>query len=150
MTMTAGEAPGAGYLDVLQALTADGLDTLASVTTPDVRFRDPFNDVRGQLQMRRVFARMFDDVADLRFRVAHAACQRDQGLVLWTFSGRLRRLGNRPVQIDGVAHLLFDAEARVRQHIDYWDPSEVVYDQIPLLAPALRWVRRRLAVSEQP
>jgi steroid delta-isomerase len=40
---------------------------------------------------------------------------------------------------------VFAPDGRVREHVDYWDPVEGLYDSLPVLGPALRLVRRRLA-----
>ncbi|TVR96741.1 MAG: nuclear transport factor 2 family protein [Rhodospirillales bacterium] len=149
MQPNSSESAGDRYLAVLENLTANTLDRLDLVTASDVHFRDPFNDVRGRAAVRRVFERMFDDVADLRFRVVHAACSSDQGLALWHFSGRLRHVRNAPIEIDGVAHLCFNSDGAVTSHTDYWDPSGPVYAKVPILGSLVRLAKRRLAVTAE-
>ena len=55
------------YRRYLEDLSSATLGDLETYVTADVRFKDPFNDVRGVDAMRRVFQHMFENVQDVKF-----------------------------------------------------------------------------------
>ena len=136
-------APYERYRAFLETLTPETLDRLTDHVTPDVRFKDPFNDVRGADAMARVFRHMFANVADIRFTVRHSMASGDTSLMAWRFHGVL---GGRPWAFDGTTVLRFTSDGRVVEHIDHWDAAREFYERFPIIGWLLAWLRRRLAV----
>lgn len=136
-------APCQRYRVFLETLTEDRLANLSDYVVADVRFKDPFNDVRGVDAMARVFRHMFEKVGDIRFEVRHAAATGDVCLMAWRFRGTLR---DRVWDFDGASVLRFADDGRVAEHIDYWDAATSLYEQLPIIGPMLVWLRRRIAV----
>lgn len=71
------------YADFFVGLTPAGLDRLRALCAPDVRFRDPFNDVQGVERMIAVFEAGFADTAEMRFEVLEVARSGQRGFILW-------------------------------------------------------------------
>lgn len=138
--------PGRRYAAWFEGLERDALDGLAGVVTDDVRFRDPFNDVRGVEAMRRVLDHMFATCDEARFTVDEVVAEGDVAYLRWTFHCRPK--GRRtPLQpITGVSRVVFAADGRASEHVDYWDAAGELYEQVPLLGALMRALRRRLAV----
>jgi len=131
------------YAAYLESLTPETLADLSDHVTEDVRFRDPFNDVRGVDAMTRVFQHMFENVQEIRFEVDHAMMEDDLCLMQWRFEGRL---GGRPWAFDGTSAVRFASDGRVVEHLDYWDAAGSFYARLPLIGRLLSWIRRRLSV----
>ena len=130
---------------VMEGLTRDRLDTLAEAYAPDARFVDPFNDVTGIEAIRRVFAHGFRQCPGMSFSVSSRAIDGDRGLLRWRMccgeeAGALA--------IDGMTEVTLDADGRVIEHVDHWDPAAQLYERVPLLGGLMRLVRRRLAVPD--
>jgi len=126
-----------------ETLTASRLDALHEIYAVDARFIDPFNDAAGLDAIRRVYAHMFEQLAQPRFRIRIAAIEGDAAMLLWTFS--FRRHGQTLTErFDGASELRFGADGRIVLHRDHWDPQPV-YDMFPVLGRVLRWLRRRLS-----
>ena len=136
-------APHERYRRYLETLSPDTLGDLAEYVTDDVRFCDPFNDVRGVDAMGRVFRHMFESVKDIRFRVHHMAMDGETCLMDWTFEGRL---SGRFWVFDGTSVVTFSADGRVSDHIDHWDAGANFYERLPIIGWLLSRVRRRLAI----
>lgn len=130
------------YRTYLETLTPESLDQLEKYVTPDVRFRDPFNDVRGVDAMRRVLLHMFQNVGPVAFRVSWIAADRDACLMRWTFLGRLR---GKDWTFEGMSSIRFTADGLVSEHVDYWDGATALYERLPVIGPILASIRRRLA-----
>jgi hypothetical protein len=108
------------------------------------RFKDPFNEVAGVPAIQRIFDHMFASLHEPRFVVTQQVVQGDQCFLTWEFHFRFRTY--RPAQhqiILGASHLVFTSTGLVTLHRDYWDAAEELYEKLPLLGSAMRWLKRR-------
>jgi steroid delta-isomerase len=140
----AGETPpGAeAYCAFLETVTPETLPNLRSLMTGDVHFRDPFNDVNGADKMIAIFEDMFDSIGPCTFKIHERTGDAQHCFITWTLTGTLF---GKPWRADGASELRFDATGLLREHIDYWDAAQGVYEHFPVLGPILRMLRRRLA-----
>jgi len=134
--------PFASYLSFFETVTPETLPRLVTLVSPDIRFRDPFNDVTGPAAMRRVFEDMFARFDGPRFVVTDRADSPDRCYVRWRFTARGR---GREWTIDGVSEISVDGEGRIVEHIDHWDAASQVYERLPLVGALVRFIRRRAA-----
>lgn len=132
------------YIAVFETLTPERLDELIGLCAEDVRFVDPFNNVRGRSRFRAVFAKMFADVADVSVQVTDWAVSGHTAYLRWKFAFRPRK-SDRLWTIDGMSELHFDSAGSLRAHIDHWDAARQFYEKLPVIGRVLRWIRRRLA-----
>jgi ketosteroid isomerase-like protein len=136
------------YLATMQDPNASIDDTMAFFTERS-RFRDPFNDVRGRAQIRRMFEKTHEDLDDIRIEVTDRAAGGDAHYIRWTFrampKGFLKRQG--PFVIDGMTELHFDEAGHVTAHLDYWDPTPDVWQRIPVLGTIVKTIRARIGAG---
>ncbi|MFN4005691.1 MAG: nuclear transport factor 2 family protein [Hylemonella sp.] len=127
-----------------ETLTPQDLQRFEHYYTPDATFKDPFHAVQGVAAIAAIFARMFEDLLEPRFVVTGRIQQGEQVVLTWDFHFRFRRF--RPAQaqcIRGASLLLLAPDGRIRQHRDYWDAAEELYEKLPLVGALMRWLRRR-------
>lgn len=142
-------------LDAYLALWSDpspqrDLGRLDALTTPDVRFKDPINDLTGRVDLKRIFRDASDSVTDIRVEVvAIAWAAPDRAFVKWRYSGLLRRLGNKPWQVVGMSDIRFSADSRIASHEDYWDLANGLFEHFPLIGGLFRRLRHRLRLRPQ-
>lgn len=129
-----------------EQLRHDNLAALLALYAEQAFFKDPFNEVHGRKAIGRIFAHMFETLQAPRFTVTQAMSAGEQAFLAWEF--RFLRAGAQPLVIRGASHLRFSAEGLVDMHRDYWDAAEELYARLPLLGPAMRWLRRRLAAPQ--
>ena len=132
------------YAGFYERVTRETLPAIAARLAPDVRFKDPFNDVRGPDAMIRVLAAMYDHGTP-RFEVLDRAVGERAGYLLWRFVSAPPG-GAPPWVIDGMSEIRFDDSGLVVEHIDHWDAGAQFYERLPLIGWLLRRVKRRLAV----
>ncbi len=145
MTKTASlDTAVAAYVAFYEALSPESLDRLDTLCTTDVRFRDPFNDVRGVASYRAILARMFEDVSAPRFQVRDWARTNQIAYLRWDFTFRSRN--GTSWHIEGVSEVHFDEEGLVAAHLDHWDSGVQFFGRLPLLGSLIRLVRKRLAL----
>lgn len=135
------------YINVFENLTAKSLTSdLMPLLSEQVRFKDPFNDVQGRQATLRIFEHMFETVNSPKFAVKHSALEGQIAYLHWDFTFRLK---DKPdiKKIEGLSQVTFDLPGLVTAHIDYWDPAEQVYSQIPVLNWLIKQVAKRLSAS---
>ena len=111
--------------------------------TGDAFFKDPFQEVRGIEKVEHVYAHMFAQVANPRFKVHqrfHAAT--GEVMLTWDFLFEMR---GKPQVVRGTTHLQFAADGRINSHRDYWDVAEELYEKLPVLGGFMRFLKRRAA-----
>ncbi len=134
----------ARYRAYLQSLSEESLAELGEHVSQQVRFKDPFNDVRGIEAMRAVLQHMFDNVGPVRFDIHRCLGEGEHCLMQWSFHGCLR---GADWQFDGASSVRFDESGLVVEHVDYWDAGEASYEKLPGLGAVIRWLRLRIAHS---
>jgi ketosteroid isomerase-like protein len=128
-----------------EGLAPADLDRLESIYAPDAYFRDPFNEVRGLPEIRRIFAQMFEHLDDARFAFADEAIDERGAFLTWDMTFRIRKLApGETRRIHGATHLRFAPDGRVAYHRDYWDAADELYAKLPLIGPVMRWLKRQL------
>jgi steroid delta-isomerase len=130
------------YREFFETIRPKTLASVAALISRDVRFVDPFNDIRGRDGFIRVFENVFDDVADPAVVMLEEAWGGDVCFLKWRMTCRRRHLGDW--QVTGVTELRFDDRGRVRLHRDYWDAGTALYGRLPALREMIGFVRRRL------
>jgi len=133
----------ARLVSLFERLVPEDVARLAQFYAPDVRFKDPFNEVQGVPAVQRVFAHMFASLDEPRFVVRDIVVQGDQCFLTWDFLFRFRRFDGALQTVHGGSHLRFDAQGRVQLHRDYWDAAEELYEKLPLVGALMRWLKRR-------
>jgi steroid Delta-isomerase len=138
--MSHADPRAAALIAQYETLRPDGLDALVALYAADCRFKDPFNEVRGQAAVRRIFEHMFETVKAPRFAVNAAMVEGEQCFLGWDFHAG-------DLVIRGASHLRFDAAGLVASHRDYWDAAEELYEKLPVLGALMRLLKRRLKAT---
>lgn len=145
MTQARSSAPRVARLvEAFEALTPADLPHLARWYAPGARFKDPFHDVCGIPAIQQVYAHMYEVLQDPRFAIQDVVAQGDHCLLTWDFTFRFKRSPHQGQTMHGASHLTLDAQGRITCHRDYWDAAEALYEKLPVLGSAMRWVKRRL------
>ena len=130
-------------VDRFESLERANLPQLGELYTPDARFKDPFNEVQGVAAIQRVFEHMFDSLDEPRFRIRDAIVQGPQCFLSWDFVFRMKRFSRAEQLIRGGSHLVLAGDGRIREHRDYWDAAEELYEKLPVVGALMRCLKRR-------
>ncbi|TFG84655.1 MAG: nuclear transport factor 2 family protein, partial [Hyphomicrobiales bacterium] len=106
--MTAHETLDA-YAAFFESLSPDSLDRLDELCAPEVRFRDPFNDVCCVAAFQAILAKMFQDVAEPSFEVTDRAISSRACYLRWTFTFRGAGSNDSLRRIEGVSEIHLNA-----------------------------------------
>jgi len=134
-----------GIVRFFETLEPGTVPRLGEIYNAEATFKDPFNDVQTVVDIQRVFAHMFGEMHDPRFKVMQRIVDGPDAVLIWDFTFRLRKF--RPAQIwriHGASHLTLSADGRIAKHRDYWDTGEELYAKLPGIGPVIRWLMRRM------
>ncbi|AHY43190.1 nuclear transport factor 2 family protein [Stutzerimonas decontaminans] len=135
------------FAEEFARLEASNLDRLAELYSGDVHFTDPLHEVYGLAELRRYFSELYANVEHLHFEfISHDEVCEGQGYLRWIMSYRHPRLnGGGLISLEGCSLLRWNGEGKVERHRDYFDAGALLYQHVPLLGGAIRWLQRRLA-----
>lgn len=133
------------YLKLFEALKPGDLDRLGVYIDPEARFKDPFNDVHGIDEIKRIFKHMFEVCIDPHFSMVDWVLRDNVAYVQWRFTYSLKQHDIGANGIDGVSRIEFSDEGLVTEHVDYWDPAEYIYQQLPVIGGLFRWLRSKFS-----
>ena len=135
----------AGLKAYWEALTPASLAVLDTVYSPQAYFRDPFNEVRGIEELRRVFEAMYETLEAPRFRITATIQEDSRAVLIWDFDFRVKKWQPQVTRtIHGLSVVHFGADVRVTYHRDYWDAAGELYAKLPLVGPLMRYLARRM------
>ena len=141
------------YLDFLENLSEARLPELARLTTEDVRFADPFQQLHGRAAFEHCLRQTLHDVAGLVFDVTHVGelAARHPGdetiwALRWNFSGALPRARIAAWSVTGMSEI-HCRDGLVAAHVDHWDAAGGLYEHLPGLGFVLRHLRRKIAAA---
>lgn len=133
-------------------LDKDNLDRLGDLYSGDIHFTDPLHDVHGLEDLQRYFAQLYANVEQLKFDFHGFDNVRQdndglagEGYLRWLMTYSHPRLHKgQPIEVQGCSHLIW-ANDKVCRHHDYFDAGALLYEHLPLMGPAVAWLKRRMA-----
>jgi len=129
------------FFETLQPSSVANMDAFY---TADAYFKDPFNEVVGVPAITHIFEHMYVALDKPHFVVTERVLQDAQCFLVWDFKFRFKRFDTVTEQtVRGTSHLRLDADGRINYHRDYWDAAEELYEKLPALGAAMRWLKRR-------
>jgi steroid delta-isomerase len=139
-------SPGAQRFKLFwEQLTRERVASIGEHYTEDAYFRDPFNEVRGIPELRRIFDHMFETLHEPRFAILEVVEQGEGAFFVWDFTFRMKAYKPGLVQtIHGSSHVRFAPDGRVAYHRDYWDAANELYAKLPVIGALMRWLARKM------
>ena len=139
------------YAAAFAALSPETMDDLLTTVSPQVRFKDPFNDVTGRDAFKAIFVHMFETCEAPRFHIADITRSNSESgmraYLRWRMSGRIKGWPHTSLEIDGMSEIHIGDDGLVAAHIDHWDSASQLLARLPLigllLRPAMRLFRIR-------
>ncbi len=115
------------------------------VYAPDAYLRDGFKELRGIDAIAPYMIRSTEPLRMCVFDFEAITVDDGEYYLRWVMRVNLKR--DRPDRVEqaiGLTHMRFDAQGRILFQQDYWDPSDVLYDRIPIAGWLIRKVKASL------
>jgi hypothetical protein len=110
------------WADAFTQLQPGRYGPLLALADRDIRFCDPFNDVRGHAAFQAIFDDMYETCLDPRFVVTDVAASNQAGYIRWVFHFRPKALKKGPEwRVDGMSEIHVGADGKITAHLDHWD-----------------------------
>jgi ketosteroid isomerase-like protein len=117
---------------------------IADVYSPDVEFIDPAHNIHGCNALIKYFNNMMQPLTFCQFDIRDIHELEGSATLAWTMTiahPKLRR--GKPISIEGMTLVRFDK--KIDFHRDYFDLGAMLYEHIPLIGRAIKWLKRGLA-----
>jgi hypothetical protein len=119
------------------------------VYAPDAWFNDTVATEVGVEAIERYLLKTARGAELVQAKVKDVAVSGSDCYVRWTMEVRTKSLaGGRPILTEGMSQLRFDPQGRITLHQDFWNPAAGIYQHLPLLGPAIRYVNHLIAKPE--
>lgn len=132
------------YVEVLENLNANNLDSLENTLAPVVSFKDPFNDIGTREAFIAIMEDMFTRLSNVKFVVHQTIEKENDAFLQWTFYGDSSITGS--FDFKGTSVLKVDENKKVILHHDYWDGS-IVIQKVPFIGRVISVLRAKLGHS---
>ncbi len=129
------------FTKLFNNLSAGNIGDIVDVYTKDVEFQDPFSKVTGLDSLANYFKSAYGNVLDCRFDFEEPVISGNNICIAWTMRLNHKRIRNGSrIDVDGISQLTI-REGKVARHRDYFDVGQLLYENLPILGKAIRWIR---------
>jgi hypothetical protein len=134
------------FLNHFNQLEADRMNLLVQMYTEDVSLQDPLHKIQGLDELTRYFTGLYKKTLSCRFEWETRLMVGDEAMLSWRMHLQHKYLNRgQEFYLSGASHLRFrQGEELVCMHRDYFDVSELIYERIPTLGPAVSWIKSKL------
>tara|TARA_B100001093_G_scaffold182333_1_gene174945 strand:+ start:276 stop:704 length:429 start_codon:yes stop_codon:yes gene_type:complete len=132
------------YLKLFTNLNQDNINDFDDLVTNDIIFVDPFNNVVGLNNFKKIFYHMLDNVKQPRFIIINFAKKKDHVYLKWNMSFYAF---NALQTIEGMSDITLDEKGKIQSHLDYWDSLNGLYVKLPFIGLLYRISLRMFKVK---
>ena len=118
------------YLKLFANLNKDNINNFDDLVIEDIVFKDPFNNVKGLKNFKKIFYHMFENVNEPKFTILDYAENKSHVFLKWKMSF----YAFKSLQIiEGMSDITFNKEGKIESHLDYWDSLNGLYVKLPFI-----------------
>jgi len=132
------------YIKLFSELTPENIRLFDDLIDKNIVFIDPFNNIIGSENFKKVFYHMFDKVKDPKFLVLDFLIGKKIVYLKWemTFIAF-----NTNQKIEGVSEIMLNKNGKISSHIDYWDTLNGLFVKLPFIGILYRLSLRMFSTS---
>jgi len=128
-----------------ESLDPMDLAQLREIYAEDVCFEDPIHGIQGLEALEDYFGKLFENVEQCRFKFHRSIASRDGIFFSWTMMLKHRTIKRgQLIRVEGSSYLKY-RHGKIYYHRDYFDLGALVYENVPLLGPLVRYIRGRMS-----
>lgn len=131
------------FIHYYESFDVSNKELFVSLYSQDIIFSDPFKTLKGREKVYEYFLQQMERVTTCNFIIGDIMQDKDMAAVVWKmqFSHPMMAKG-RLIDVHGMSHLKFDS--KIIYHKDFFDSSELIYRQIPVVGRVIQWIEGRL------
>ena len=130
------------FCQIYQSLNKHKLALLKQIYSDDVVFIDAMHEINGLDALTEYFEHLYANVEYCHFNINHIIEQEGQACIVWEMEYAHPKLNRgKCISVDGISHLTFTDKIVI--HRDYLDLGQMLYEQLPLLGPLIKTIKKR-------
>ncbi len=115
------------------------------VYAPDAFLNDTLKTIHGAPAIRDYFIKTAKGLESMTVTFDDVAVSGSNYYFRWTMDTRMKNLAKgRTIRTIGMTLVRFDREGRVILHQDFWDSAQGVWNHVPGVGGAIRWIRSKI------
>jgi hypothetical protein len=118
------------YIKLFSELRPEKIVCFDDLIDRNIIFRDPFNNVKGSMNFKKVFYHMFKKVKNPNFVIINYLVGKEIVFLKWEMSFEAF---NSLQKIEGMSEVLINKEGKISSHIDYWDSLNGLFIKLPFI-----------------
>ncbi|MEX0603436.1 MAG: nuclear transport factor 2 family protein [Marinobacter sp.] len=133
------------FKTLFNQMSSNDLGSMSEVYHPEVTFTDPFVTVQGVDALEEYFNGAYENVIECYFEFSDPISSGDNVCLPWVMKLRHKRIRRGElIAVDGITRLHLE-DGLVKTHRDYFDAGQLLYENLPVLGSAVRWLRKHAA-----
>jgi limonene-1,2-epoxide hydrolase len=131
------------FITIYQNLNKDNLSSLESIYHQQIFFQDPLHQVNGLDDFIAYFEQLYSNIISCEFDIKHTIHHDNEAAIYWQMSYQHPKLNHGElIIVSGNSHLKAQHN-KITFHRDYLDAGAMLYEHIPLLGSAVRFIKKR-------
>jgi len=115
------------------------------VYAPNAFLNDTLRTIHGSPAIRDYFIKTAQGLESMTVTFDDVAVSGHNYYFRWTMDTRMKHLAHgKKVRTIGVTMVRFDTQGRVIIHQDFWDSAQGVWDHVPGVGAAIRWIQSKI------
>ena len=123
------------YIKLFSDLTPEKIRFFDEIIDKNIVFIDPFNNVKGSENFKKIFYHMFKNVKNPKFSVLDFSIGKKNVYLKWEMSFIAF---NSNQKIEGVSEIILNKNGKISSHIDYWDSLNGLFIKLPFIGVLYR------------
>ena len=118
------------YINLFSHLNLDNIEQFDNFIDKNIIFSDPFNDIKGSENFKKIFYHMFKNVKDPSFIILNYSKSKNKVFLKW----KMTFYAFKSKQfIVGVSEITLNSDGKISSHIDYWDSMNGLFIKLPFI-----------------
>lgn len=127
-------------------LRENTIDDLDSFYALNASFIDPIGSHNGLGKIKGYYKSLYKNVESIVFHFDHIISQENKHSLTWTMELKSKKLKTGKImKLSGNSVIIFNDQNLVSYHRDYFDMSEFIYENLPLVGWIFKKFRRSFA-----
>lgn len=118
------------YINLFSHLNLDNIEQFDNFIDKNIIFSDPFNDIKGSENFKKIFYHMFKNVKDPSFIILNYSISENKVFLKWKmvfYAFKSKQF------IEGVSEITLNSDGKISSHIDYWDSMNGLFIKLPFI-----------------
>ena len=125
------------YVKLFENLNLENLNKFDNLLDENIYFEDPFNQVYGIENFKKIFSNTLNKLDNVEFKVLNIISKNKIYIIKWEM---IYFAFNKNNSIFGLSEVTIGVNKKIVSHIDYWDSYNNFYTKIPIFGLIFKFV----------